>query len=111
MVADVQKLGDPVRGEAVYRRKDMSCIKCHAIGGGVARSVPTWPALVPARRSITSSNRSCCPTEPVKEGYHAVKVTLLNGKVFCGIKKRDSKTEIALARCGRQGNRGLGQGY
>ena len=37
LLADVQKSGDPARGEAVYRRKDQSCLKCHAIAGAFRR--------------------------------------------------------------------------
>src|SRR5262249_23856053 len=31
MVEDVRRVGDSARGAAVYRRKDMACLKCHAI--------------------------------------------------------------------------------
>jgi hypothetical protein len=33
MVAKVAKLGDPVRGERVYRRQQLLCMTCHAIAG------------------------------------------------------------------------------
>lgn len=32
LVADAAK-GDPARGELVYRRKDLQCLACHAVGG------------------------------------------------------------------------------
>ena len=32
LTADVEKLGDPARGESVYRRKAVACMSCHAIG-------------------------------------------------------------------------------
>src|SRR6266849_3692729 len=33
LVADISKHGDPAQGEAIYRRKDLACLKCHAIAG------------------------------------------------------------------------------
>ena len=33
LVADVLVKGDPVRGEAVFRRKDLQCVACHGVGG------------------------------------------------------------------------------
>ncbi|OYW12812.1 MAG: hypothetical protein B7Z55_17975, partial [Planctomycetales bacterium 12-60-4] len=33
MVAEIRGQGDPARGEAIFRRTDLSCFKCHAIGG------------------------------------------------------------------------------
>src|SRR5262249_5687701 len=33
LVADVARHGDATRGEAVFRRGDQQCLKCHAIAG------------------------------------------------------------------------------
>lgn len=33
--------GNPQRGELVYRRSDLACITCHAIGGAGGELVPT----------------------------------------------------------------------
>ena len=33
LLADVARQGDPARGEEVFRRKDLTCQKCHAIAG------------------------------------------------------------------------------
>src|SRR5262249_21138171 len=40
MVADVARLGDPARGESVFRRKDQLCLKCHALGGAGGQGGP-----------------------------------------------------------------------
>ena len=31
LLADVQQDGDPERGEDVFRREDVNCMKCHAV--------------------------------------------------------------------------------
>jgi putative heme-binding domain-containing protein len=95
-VADVQKQGDPVRGEAIYRRKDMSCLKCHAIGGAGGQVGPDLASIGASAPVDYLIESILLPNKAVKEGFHAVKVTLLNGKVHSGIKKRESKTEVVL---------------
>src|SRR5207249_876116 len=33
LAAEVLAMGDPARGEAVFRRGDLGCLKCHAVSG------------------------------------------------------------------------------
>ncbi|PYI80737.1 MAG: sorbosone dehydrogenase, partial [Verrucomicrobia bacterium] len=37
--------GDPARGELVYRRKELGCIVCHAIGGAGGKVGPDMTSL------------------------------------------------------------------
>src|SRR5262249_11298051 len=71
MVADVTRLGDPARGEAVYRRKDQLCMKCHAIagaGGQVGPDLSSIGGSAPVDYLIESLLE---PNKAVKENYHA----------------------------------------
>src|SRR5262249_10546953 len=45
MVADVAKHGDPTRGEQVFRRADMICLKCHAIAGAGGQVGPDLTSI------------------------------------------------------------------
>jgi putative heme-binding domain-containing protein len=96
MVADVVRLGDPARGEALYRRKDLTCMKCHAIGGSggqVGPDLSSVGASAPVDYLIESILQ---PNKAIKENYHSLVVTTLKGRVFAGIKVRQTKSELIL---------------
>lgn len=95
-VADVQKSGNAAKGELLYRRKDLQCLNCHAIGGAgglVGPDLASIGASAPVDYLIESL---LIPTKAVKEGYHTLRVETLDGKVLTGVKIRETKTEIAL---------------
>ncbi len=58
LVQEIATKGDAARGEAIYRRKDTACLKCHAIGGAGDKSGPTFRASAVVPSSIISSSRS-----------------------------------------------------
>jgi putative heme-binding domain-containing protein len=96
LAADVQKFGDPARGEAIYRRKEMACANCHAIagaGGQVGPDLASIGASAPVDYLVESI---LLPNKAVKEGYHAVRVNTLDGRVVTGVKLRETKTELVL---------------
>ena len=45
LVAEVAVKGNAHRGEAIYRRKELNCLKCHAIGGAGGRVGPDMLSL------------------------------------------------------------------
>jgi putative heme-binding domain-containing protein len=96
MVADATRVGDPARGEAVFRRKDQTCLKCHAIagaGGQVGPDLSSVGASAPVDYLIESVLE---PNKAIKENYHALLVTTESGKLYTGIKVRQTKTELVL---------------
>lgn len=96
MVADVQQKGDPARGEAVFRRKDLTCLKCHAIagaGGQVGPDLASIGASAPVDYLVESILE---PSKAIKEGYHTLVVATKDGKVVTGIKVRETKTDLIL---------------
>jgi len=96
LVADVQKNGNAARGELLYRRKDLQCLNCHSIGGAgglVGPDLASIGASAPVDYLVESL---LIPTKAVKEGYHSLSVETLDGKVFTGVKVRESKTELVL---------------
>ncbi len=96
MVADVARLGDPVRGEAVFRRKDQICLKCHAIGGAggqVGPDLSSIGASAPVDYLIDSLLQ---PNKAIKENYYSLLVTTTKGQQYSGIKVRETNTELVL---------------
>jgi putative heme-binding domain-containing protein len=96
MIADVARLGDPARGEAIYRRKDLACLKCHAIGGAggqVGPDLSSIGASAPVDYLIDSLLQS---NKAVKENYHSLLITTTKGQQYSGIKVRETDTELVL---------------
>ncbi len=96
LIADVARLGDPARGEIVYRRKDQVCLKCHAIGGAggqVGPDLSSIGASAPVDYLIDSLLQ---PNKAVKENYHSLLISTKKGQQYAGIKVRETKTELIL---------------
>jgi putative heme-binding domain-containing protein len=96
MMAEVLSKGDPVRGEAVYRRKDLQCLNCHAIagaGGQVGPGLESIGASAPVDYLIDSL---LLPAKKVKEGYQAVTAATNDGRILTGIKLRENERELLL---------------
>jgi putative heme-binding domain-containing protein len=88
--------GDAARGEAVFRRKDTLCLKCHAVagaGGQVGPGLESVGASAPADYLVDSLLQ---PNKAVKEGYHATTVALGDGRVVTGIKVRQADSALVL---------------
>jgi putative heme-binding domain-containing protein len=95
-VADVARLGDPVRGEKLFRRADLACVKCHAIagaGGQVGPDLASIGASAPVDYLIDSL---LLPSKAIKENYQALIVETKKGVVLSGVKVRETKTELVL---------------
>ena len=95
-LSDVARLGDSARGEAIFRRDAMQCLKCHAIagaGGQVGPGLESIGASAPVDYILDSLLE---PGKAVKEGYHATVVATSDGKVLTGLKVRQSDTTLIL---------------
>jgi putative heme-binding domain-containing protein len=96
MVEDVRKQGDPARGEAVYRRKDMACQKCHTIAGAGGLVGPDLISIGASAQIDYLIDSLLLPNKQVKEGYHALKVDLKDGLQITGVKVRENDKELVL---------------
>jgi putative heme-binding domain-containing protein len=96
MVAEVQQHGDPARGETVFRRKDLLCLKCHSIagaGGQVGPDLVSIGASAPVDYLIESI---LLPNKAVKENYHSTVIATKDGRVLTGIKVRETGADLVL---------------
>jgi putative heme-binding domain-containing protein len=96
MVGLVRTEGDAHRGEKVYRRVEMQCAVCHAIGetgGLVGPNLVSLGASAPEDYLIESMLE---PSKKVKEGYHMTMVTTKGGDIFSGGLVSESGQEIVI---------------
>jgi putative heme-binding domain-containing protein len=96
LVADVARLGDPARGEAIFRRKDQLCLKCHAIAGAGGQVGPDLSSIGASAQIDYLIESLLEPNKAVKENYHAMLVTTKKGLQYTGIKVRETKDELVL---------------
>lgn len=88
--------GDPARGEAIFRRDELTCLKCHAIagsGGLVGPGLESIGASAPADYLLDSLLE---PNKAVKENYHSTIVATDDGRIITGILVRQSDSELVL---------------
>lgn len=77
--------GDARRGEAIFRRADLSCMKCHAVsgaGGDVGPDLSALGATSPPDYVITSI---LYPDLSIKENFITRAIATDEGKIYQGI--------------------------
>ena len=95
-IADVARLGDAARGEAVFRRKDQLCLKCHAIAGAGGQVGPDLSSIGASAQVDYLIESLLEPNKVIKENYHSLKIETKDGRFFTGIKVRQTETELIL---------------
>ena len=92
----VATAADPVRGEAIYRRKDLRCVSCHRIEREGGRVGPTLTAIGAASQADYLLESLLEPGKHMKEGYTTVVVQTATGQVVSGIAVSRSDAELVL---------------
>ena len=96
MVEEVKTQGDPHRGEMIFRRKDLTCLNCHAIGGAGGRVGPDMSSLGGSAQVDYLIESILEPNKKVKENYHTVVVATIDGEILSGVKLRQTDTDLIL---------------
>lgn len=95
-VEEVLTKGDAARGELVYRRKDATCLNCHAIAGAGGQVGPDMTSIGASAQVDYLVESILIPNKAVKEGFHAIKVSTVDQKVYVGIKTREADGKLYL---------------
>ncbi len=96
LVADVIKLGNIQRGEAIYRRDNLLCMKCHAIGGAGGKVGPDLSSIGASAPIDYLIKSLILPSDKIKEGYHSVQVVTADGLVKSGVPLIRNDQEIQI---------------
>jgi putative heme-binding domain-containing protein len=101
--AEVLAKGDPVRGEAIFRRADLGCMKCHSVsgaGGDVGPDLSPVGATSPVDYVITSILH---PDLSIKESFLTRNFITSDGMIHQGIVvDRDDNRVIVKDATGRR---------
>ncbi|MGE4000700.1 MAG: HEAT repeat domain-containing protein, partial [Planctomycetaceae bacterium] len=96
LVNDVSDRGNPAAGERVYRRQDLNCIKCHAIGGAGGLVGPDMLSLGTTAQLDYIIDALLDPNKQMKENYHTQVVVTDKGLTISGIVVRQTDRDLIL---------------
>ncbi len=88
--------GDPYRGEWIYRRQDLACVSCHAIGGAGAKVGPDMTSIGASAPIDYLVESVLLPNVKIKEGYHSLIVATKDGTEYTGTLARETGQEVIL---------------
>ncbi|MBX3442342.1 MAG: c-type cytochrome [Planctomyces sp.] len=96
LLADVSEHGDAARGEDVFRREELTCFKCHAIGDSGGIVGPNLVSLGASAQPDYILESLVEPNAKVKENYHTVIVATTDGEIITGIKVRETGQSLIV---------------
>jgi putative heme-binding domain-containing protein len=96
LVEEVKTKGNAARGEALFYRKDLNCLKCHAIGGAGGRVGPDLVSIGASAQPDYLVDSMLQPNKAIKEGFHSLAITTDDGRSLNGIKVRETDKDLIL---------------
>jgi putative heme-binding domain-containing protein len=96
LVAEVAAKGDPERGEAIFRRAELNCMKCHAISGAAGGVGPELSALGLSSPVDYVVNSILIPDQAIKEEFQTRTVVTDDGRVLQGIVIEEDDKRLVL---------------
>jgi putative heme-binding domain-containing protein len=88
--------GDAARGERIFRRKDLSCTVCHAIGGVGGKVGPDLTSIGASAQADYLIESVLYPNRKIKEGYHSVSVETKGGMEYTGVIASENNEALVL---------------
>lgn len=88
--------GDAARGERIYRRAELACVACHAIGGAGGQVGPDLTSIGTSAPPDYLLESLLDPNAQIKQGYHSILVETKDGRQFSGTIARESTDGVVL---------------
>jgi putative heme-binding domain-containing protein len=92
----VAQEGDAARGEMVFRRKDLACVTCHAIGGIGGKVGPDLTSIGASAQVDYLIESVLYPNRKIKEGYHSVIIETKDGMDLSGVLVSENNDQLVL---------------
>jgi putative heme-binding domain-containing protein len=96
LVATIKTEGNAAHGEQIFRRAELNCLKCHAIGGAGGKVGPDLVSVGSSAQVDYLVDSILDPGKNVKEGFQSLVVATDDGKVLTGIKVRETDSDLLL---------------
>lgn len=98
LVTEVNEKGNPQRGEMIYRRKDLQCLNCHAVGGSGGKVGPDLLSIGASAPVDYLIDSLITPNSKVKENYHSKTIQTDSGEVVSGIVLSEADGVVSLRK-------------
>jgi putative heme-binding domain-containing protein len=96
-LADIaSKSGDAARGEMIYRRAEVACTACHAIGGAGGKVGPDLTSIGASAPLDYLVESVLLPASKVKEGYHSTIFETRDGRTVMGRVVRKNGSNLVI---------------
>ena len=96
LVQEVSDKGDPARGEQIFRRADLSCMRCHSVSRAGGQVGPELSAVGGTSPVDYVANSILNPNLAVKEQYVTRMFELSDGKVLSGVVVDRDDTRVRI---------------
>ncbi len=96
ILAEAADQGSAERGETIFRRADLGCLKCHAIGGAGGSVGPDLASLGASAQPDYILQSILKPGAKIKENYEAQLIATDDGHVYSGIKVKQTADSFTL---------------
>lgn len=96
IVREVSEKGNAQRGEKIFRRADISCMRCHSVSRAGGQVGPELSALGGSSPIDYVANSILNPNLAVKEQYVTRVFELMDGKVYSGVVIDRDETRVRI---------------
>ena len=96
LVQEVSEKGDAARGERIFRRADLSCMRCHSVSRAGGQVGPELSAVGGTSPLDYVANSILNPNLAVKEQYVTRMFELSDGKVLSGVVVDRDDTRVRI---------------
>lgn len=94
--------GDAARGERIYRRAELGCLACHAIGGAGGKVGPDLTSIGASAQPDYLLESLLYPNAKLKQGYHTVLITTKDQQQISGMVVRENANEVVVRNASDQ---------
>jgi len=96
LVAALETEGSAARGELVFRREDLSCMKCHSIGGAGGQIGPDLSSLGGSSQIPYLFESVLDPSAKLKDQFQTVVIETRDGRVLSGVIAQKDHQRVVL---------------
>jgi putative heme-binding domain-containing protein len=96
LAESVRSVGDPARGERIFRSQQQNCATCHAIGGVGGHVGPDLTSLGASAQVDYLIESVYYPNKQIKDGFQSCLVETRAGEELAGIPVRENERELVL---------------
>jgi putative heme-binding domain-containing protein len=96
LIKEITDTGEALRGEKIFRRQQVSCASCHAIGGVGGKVGPDLTSIGASSPVDYLIESVFYPNAKIKDGYHSYLIETEDETEHSGILVRENNDELVI---------------